>query len=119
MLTEMFAVEEVGAAVGGPKAFLESLTDETWVECLRFGPVEVVAPFAADAACAVVVRFETTEAAAECVRAMEGRWFNERCDLARSRRGRSRYSQRCMQPAQARLRLTVRGQPQARAAARE
>jgi HIV Tat-specific factor 1 len=77
VLTQMFAVEELAEAADR-KAFLGVLEEETWVECLRHGPVERVQAFPADTEFAIAVRFADASSAASCVLAMEGRWFSER-----------------------------------------
>ena len=77
VLLHMFATEEV-ASSGDPASFMKALEEETWVECLRFGAVERVRACAADPQCPVAIRFVEVAAAAACVKAMDGRWFNER-----------------------------------------
>ena len=77
----IFATEEIGAS-GDAKAYISNLEDEVWRECLRFGAVERVAVFAADLACPAAVRFADAAAAAACISAMDGRWYNERSLVA-------------------------------------
>ncbi|KAL3913724.1 MAG: hypothetical protein SGPRY_007881, partial [Prymnesium sp.] len=77
VLENMFAVEEIGASPD-PRKYISQLEEETWIECLRYGEVECVRCFSADPQCVIAVRFAEERAASECVRAMEGRWFNER-----------------------------------------
>ena len=77
----IFATEEIGAS-GDAKAYIANLEDEVWRECLRFGAVERVAVFAADLACSAAVGLADAAAAAACISAMDGRWYNERSLVA-------------------------------------
>ena len=71
------SMAQIGSA-SDVRAFLSHLEESTWVECLRFGPLERVQCFAADSQQALSVRFVTAAAAAECVRLMNGRWYDGR-----------------------------------------
>jgi len=72
------ATQEQIAAAPDARGFLAQLEEEVWVECGKHGRLERVQCFAADAACAIALRFESSAAAAACAEAMHGRFFDER-----------------------------------------
>lgn len=72
------ATQEQVAASADMKVFVSGLEEEIWLECGKHGRIERVQCFPADPACAVAVRFEASAAAAACVEAMNGRFYDGR-----------------------------------------
>jgi len=74
ILKHMFTLEELEE---DPAAMLE-IKEDIREECAKLGPVTNVVLFDKEKDGVASVRFSNAEAAAACVRLMNGRWFDER-----------------------------------------